>query len=961
MTRRRPVIRRQMKKKKLPRRKRPAIGVHFLKNTPAAVSGLETPQDVLAAEITSQGLPGEPAGLVTPDVAEVDVASDSIESEAVENFAPEIKELDDTVAPTPAQVFMIQDYFVAESGIEASIIDRDIVLGVAETEIKTAPLEEAETVVSEAVAYDVQEFEAIIPRAQPVVPIEVSDLFDAQGNLVVPSGIAPSAAATEIVLSPAREPLMPEEGPIESPMSVGQVNLLMSRVDDSHDLAVSPASIVQPQPLHKINSLTVAGIFRVAVWPVKFLYWPFRLSALRHNRQIYEQQYHTEASVPGGGNVHRLNIGRLSLQFITACVVLLLPIQIAVYSQDLSDARDRVVSRSTAALEALKSGRNELASLRWYSATEYFRRAQTDFQLARDEYRRLDFFTKALLQIVPQGRRTVKAGLSLLSAGEGLAEIGRDVSSDIAAVSGEEGWQDLPALLTEVNSFQQSLSIVLPKVAYARTALANVDLGKIPLDNRDSFLSAANTLPQIEATLLDTEALTRAVLQLLGSPRWQRYLVLFQNNSELRATGGFVGSYALVDIEDGKIINFEIPSEGSYQLQGQLRALVASPEPMQIVKSRWEFQDSNWWPDFPFSAQKAAWFYEESGGPSVDGVIALTNTMLERMLKVVGPISMPEYGRTIDMENFTLETQKVVEFEYDKSLNRPKQFLADLAPKILERVMQLSGDQQRKLLSVFYEGLQEKQLMFYSRNPQAQEIFEQLDWAGRMQPVGLSDYLMLVSTNIGGGKTDRVVATDVEHGVHVTENGSLDVTLTIDKTHQGSRGDPFTGMRNNSYLRVYVPAGAVFLGAEGFAEPNGAEYEPVDGAFTIDADLLAIEGKHQRDPVSGVDTYQEAGKTVFAHWLSVEPGERKSATLRYRLPFTLAQASNAYTLLVQKQPGTIGDHLISIVQMPSGKTLARTYPLAEDPRLKIAESSVTFTDQLVTDKFYGVVFDPGSK
>lgn len=780
------------------------------------------------------------------------------------------------------------------------------------------------------------------PEIRGAAQVETADLFDAAGNLRLPPPqreFHPLAPSEHVGPSPA----IPEAVPAETP--------------------VPPSA--RTQRLAQVNALSMTGVVRTATWPIRALYWPFRLQTLKRQQRMLQSRYNqrpTEAVFrPGEAAADDLQtsdplphsgLARWSLQFITACVVLLLPLQIAVYYQEVSDVRDRLMGYSAAALNALWSGKEHLREFRLAAAADAFQRAEREFQSARGEYEGLDFFTRALLQIVPQGRRTLTAGLSLLSAGEQLAQMGQRFSSSMAAVDQHNGWSDWPSALDAIANLNTNLALALPTIAQARSVLDEVGVDTLGLGTRDEFLRAVHALPELESTLLDTAAITRSVLRLLGSDQWQRYLLLFQNNTELRATGGFVGSFALMDVEDGRIINLEIPGGGTYDLQGQLMALVRSPQPLHLINPRWEFHDANWWPDFPTSARKAAWFIEQSRGGSVDGVIGVTNTLLERILEVVGPIPMPEYGRTITAENFTAETQQIVEVEYDRTLNQPKLFVGQLAPKILERIQQITPEERQRLLTVLYAAVKERHLIVYSTDEQAQQIMDDLGWTGRMVPSGLSDYLMVVNTNIAGGKTDRAVQTSLRHDVMVGADGQLVVTLTVTRTHQGDRSDPFSGVQNNSWVRVYVPRGSELLTAEGFAVPEGAVFEPDEPGFSEDADFAAVESPHRRDPLSGVETYEEMGKTVFAHWLALKPGEQKSATLVYRLPFTLAQANYAYTLLAQKQPGTLGDELLSILRLGDSQTVRTTYPAAGE-RLSQQGSVLQYHDRLVTDAFWG--------
>lgn len=798
-----------------------------------------------------------------------------------------------------------------------------------------------------------------LPAATADYEIATRDLFDAQGNLVIPPLAAP-------IPPNVIEPTFPEPPALVEPEPAWEDLPGVPQADPAQTEAapLDVGAAQGPSALSGWRSLSVAGLVRLSLWPLKVLYWPLRMLMLRQKRRALHRHYQpdTVVEVAAGEIVPPasppLKLAQMAVQFTAACVVLLLPLQIAVYLQDVNDARERLLEKTGEALGALRLGRDELQSLRLSSAAEQFQRAELAFSAVRGEFDRLNFFTKAILQAVPQGRRAVTTGRSLLDAGQSIAELGHSFSAAMANATERGGWQDWPSLLSVLSDFQNRLVGILPTVAHARTALQTLSLESIPIANRERFMAAAASLPEIEDALLDTAVVTRSLLRLTGADQWQRYLVVFQNNAELRATGGFIGSYALMDVEDGQVVNLEVPGGGSYDLQGSLLELVAAPEPLRLVNPRWEFQDANWWPDFPSSAGKLAWFLERSRGGSVDGVIALTNTVVERMLTHTGPLTLPAYGRTIDASNFRTETQAIVELEYDRQINRPKQFIADLAPALLERLQQLAPDQQQRALAELYQLLREKQLLVWSRDAQAQQVLDELGWTGTVEPVGLSDYLMVVNTNIRGGKTDQDVATSLRHSVTVEAEGQLIVTLTITRTHQGAPTDTFAGLQNNSFVRVYVPAGSRLINAIGFEPPAGAVLERPDAVLQNDADLERIEGEHVRDEQTGIDIYQAHGKTVFAQWLTVKPGEQKSATLTYQLPFRLPEAQHTYTLLVQKQPGSLGDELLSTVRLGPQQQVIRVYPEAGGAQVQTSDGLIQFHDRLVTDKFYGVVVAP---
>ena len=391
------------------------------------------------------------------------------------------------------------------------------------------------------------------------------------------------------------------------------------------------------------------------------------------------------------------------------------------------------------------------------------------------------------------------------------------------------------------------------------------------------------------------------VAVLLGRDQWKRYLVLFQNDTELRATGGFIGSFAVVDIDRGKIKNMEIPKGGSYDLQGQLTDIIAPPKPLQLVKSRWEFQDANWFPDFPTSAKKIAWFYENAGGRTVDGIIALNTNLMIDLLKITGPIDMPAYKRVIDSNNFLLETQKIVELEYDKKANTPKAFIGDLAKEVLAKLQTLPSDQYSKIFQIVLTNLENKNISIYAADNKIEQHIKQLGFSGAMhQGSQDEDYISIVHSNIAGQKTDQVIKEAVKYEPQIAADGTTLVTLTISRTHEGKKGELFRGVRNVDFVRVYVPAGAALISASGFELPPANLFKDPSAASADQKNVVAEENAFAVDLKTQTLIYNQFNKTVFANWLQVDPGKTTTAVLVYKLP---AKFIDKYQLFIEKQSG----------------------------------------------------------
>lgn len=448
-----------------------------------------------------------------------------------------------------------------------------------------------------------------------------------------------------------------------------------------------------------------------------------------------------------------------------------------------------------------------------------------------------------------------------------------------------------------------------------------VDLGSIPEEKRESFSKGERLLPVLSQTLTLSVEHTDLLKELLGENGPRVYLFLFQNNHELRPTGGFIGSYALLDVNQGKIRRFFV--DGIFNPDGQLKENIVPPAPIQKISAGWSLHDSNWFPDFPASAEKAMFFYEKTGGPTTDGVVALTPVVLAKLLEIIGPVDLPEYGVTVDKDNFMPLIQEEVEVKYDKEENNPKKILGDLTGVILERLLnEPKAETFFQLADTFVSLLNERHILLYARDIRAKELIHASGWSGEILSTPY-DYVSVIHTNINGYKTDGVIDDVVNHDVSIQMDGSIIDTLTVTRKHNGGQTEyEWWNKVNANYMRVYVPLGSELLSAEGMTREFPApplEYDAL--GFRRDTDVVNEENRIRIDEASGTRIGEEFGKTVFGNWVYVSPGESVTVTYRYRLPFRIATgkeegASLPFSILYQKQAGTTGTKLMGRIEYP---------------------------------------------
>lgn len=650
--------------------------------------------------------------------------------------------------------------------------------------------------------------------------------------------------------------------------------------------------------------------------------------------------------------------------FVALSFVFVLPLQAMNQIERAKTDRLRIATASEAALAQLSLGTGALEDEAYTLAAADFERASAHFETAEARLNNLSLTIDAVLQTLPETQDAYETGRALVLAGSRLSKSAALFASALNEVRSTT--TDTP--IVKLDILTTYLERMAPLIAEADAALRVVEVEALPEEYREQVGLIVSELPALEASLQEFLTFNEVLRAMLGGDEPMRYLFIFQNNTEIRPTGGFIGSYAEMTVADGRITSLTIPGGGSYDLQGSLGTFVAAPGPLQLVNARWEFQDANWYPDFPTSAKQLLTFHDASGGPTMDGVLAVNATLVADMIDLLGPVDMPEYGRTIDGENFLFETQKIVELEYDKEVNTPKQFIADLAPKLLEKSVGADTNTFLSLLEQVGNGLSGREIQVYLTDDELMQTIDELGWSGKVKQTS-GDYLMVVNTNVGGGKTDTVIDETVDLRVDIDDDGSIVNTVTITRTHRGIKNALFTGVNNVDYLRVYVPHGSELIEASGdFAPPDDALFEGSDLPLGQDETLMLITGPETIDSESGTVINEEFGKTVFGNWVQTKPGSVSTVTFRYRLPFALASASaptsvfaelksfmgltelDRYTLLVQKQSGVLTRTTDIRVQVPDADHVIWT----SDAALLTAEP-VTLDGS--SDAFFGLLFE----
>lgn len=609
----------------------------------------------------------------------------------------------------------------------------------------------------------------------------------------------------------------------------------------------------------------------------------------------------------------------------------------------------------------------------------------SDLEKVKDNFQRKDFTQLVLdlekiqreINYINQELEKVESGspkiirkipfISKYGSAKNLLEAGNEIAKAMVLIG--KSAEDFSKLNTSLGSEEKELSLgefflnlekqtLLAEKYFmeAEKKIAEVNLEDIPADYQDQVKKIKDNFPKFLGFLTEFNQKQFVFKDLLGYNGHRKYLFLFQNNHEIRATGGFIGSYGLLNIYNGEVEDFFI--DGIFNPDGQLSVRVVPPKPIQKISTNWSTHDANWYPNFPTSAQKISWFYEKTGGPTVDGIITLTPTVIKKLLKTTGPIEMTDYGLVIDSENFMENIQSEVEVNYDKEENQPKKIISDLAPKILEKVFSEEGlNNLASSIQTLTDSLNEKHILIYSQNPEIQKIVSNVGWSGEVLEAK-KDYLMVVNSNINGYKTDGVIDQNIEHKIEIEEDGSIINTVIIERFHNGgSTKFDWWNQVNANYMRVYVPKGSELLESSGYTREtinSPVNYDKL--GFQRDELVDSIEKSVRINNETGTEIWEESGKTVFGNWVYVSPQEKVRLVYKYRLPFKLdiretEDKMDNYSILYQKQSGMETSKLKVAIKLAKSQEIFWKYP----DLIESNGNDINYESNLERDRFLGVV------
>lgn len=435
------------------------------------------------------------------------------------------------------------------------------------------------------------------------------------------------------------------------------------------------------------------------------------------------------------------------------------------------------------------------------------------------------------------GQRAIQMGIDLtnagklaLPAGNGVLTAFSSTGAGKAVAANEPTW--LSTLWTNRAAFNQAVND-LNQAAQIR---ATLDPAVLPGSVRDK-------LPQLDKLFQRCGELGSLVnhdlpgmYAALGGSSPQRYLVLFQNSDEMRLSGGFPGTVALITVSRGQLVSYQF--DDVYNLQKAYAASDAPPVEQPYPLAHYfapnrplQIQDASWGADFAQDGQLLMSMYKYTGYPSINGVIAVTPSVVSQLIEATGPLTIDLNGASTKVTPDNV--QQLIEEERHVNSDQPdvhKEAVALIGEQLLARLRSGNRSELTSIARNLKQLANSRDIQLYSADPNVESLLDSRHWSGRMLPDPKTPTIAVNVASTIPNKASQTIQTSMALDVSKPANGRQQVELALTFHHTGQAGQQYYYYgAQRWWVEVRLPSGSKLASASVSAAPdpeapNGGSY-----------------------------------------------------------------------------------------------------------------------------------------
>jgi len=604
---------------------------------------------------------------------------------------------------------------------------------------------------------------------------------------------------------------------------------------------------------------------------------------------------------------------------------------------------------------------NYLATKNLYQALGEINAAHADFASLSDKLDQ-DAAINLFSNLLPAQIRTARALGHIATDGTAAAQQLIKTAIDIAPAvapafqKSPSGTDTMPlkAYITPASfqTIEQTLTAIAPLVHDMRKYAQELSLNTLPISPKQSQLLASvlPLLPVLDAGLSQEHEWIGAIGWFLGIDSQRTFLIEPMDSSELRATGGFTGQFGELILNGAHVGPLKLANIGKYEEDHTAEG--SPPDPTvypKVIGQSPPALYSQWWPvvnfglrdanlsaDFPTSAKIAMNRYAYEFGNNVDGVITFTPTLIEHVLHVTGPITIPAYQETLteynlvdrlhyyQLDNRGIRREEIIEHINDPQVAR-KLFTQRVTTTLISVATHLPLNKMLSMANEMLYSMKTKDLQAYITNPQLESLIAKYGSTASLDRSTDHDGLFIVQSNLSASKASQYVTTSIQDTITLNARGGATHSLQVTLDYQ-QKGDVYGFDTYRDYVRVYVPVQSQLLAGNGFDQYDKpycgdalSRYRLCspdvygDGSLVCSPPIeIGYATSYLNDPYRGTDhpldvigppqnqQSDEVGRAMFGGWVVIPKNCTMKVTLSWYVP---PMNEHLYGLLLQAQAG----------------------------------------------------------
>lgn len=460
----------------------------------------------------------------------------------------------------------------------------------------------------------------------------------------------------------------------------------------------------------------------------------------------------------------------------------------------------------------------------------------------------LPFGSEAIVSNLPwigpryeASREMVEVSLILADAGATGAQIGRETlfALDQSGITANPE-NVSPTWLDVLSHREADFRRVLNQIEEARAMRESIDTSVLPERTQGQLEALDSALNRVDQDLLlnvDIDALQAG----LGAEGEKRYLLFFQNPAELRPSGGFPGTIALVTVERGQLKSYEFfpVRDLTYDYIDQRPSKADQPWAIQeyFPQDGFLLHDATWFADFPTGAETVMSMYAETDWPPIDGLIAVEPDAISQVMNATGPLTVVIDGeeRQVAAENFydEIERQRKLRRAGEDVETTHKEAVALIGEALLERLKSSDRQMLKAVIDNAVIASDRRDLQYYSHDPEVQAALDDRNWAGSLVPTPGTPTLAVAFANVAINKASLAMQPTMSLDLGDLQNGQREATLTMELQHTGEdEQDPLYGGFQRWWIEVWLPEGSTLTRSDPALVPNPES--PNGGSYLVE-------------------------------------------------------------------------------------------------------------------------------